>query len=68
MPDTVAPPRITPQVQAWIRDPASFVLPAGVLTNHVVMPDREVTFAYTNPDDRIQRKHRRGPQVVTRRE
>ncbi len=52
--------RIAPHVQGWIDDPASFALPEGVQTNHVVMPDHEVTFAFSNPDDRIQRKHRRG--------
>jgi FkbM family methyltransferase len=60
LPDSAAPNRIAPHVLRWIKDPASFVLPAGVLTNHVVLPDHEVTFAFTNPDDRIQRKHRRG--------
>jgi FkbM family methyltransferase len=60
LPDTLSPPRIAPHVLAWIKDPASLVLPDGVQTNHVVMPDHEVTFAFTNPNDRIQRKHRRG--------
>ena len=52
--------RIAPHVLGWINDPASFALPEGVQTREVVMPDHEVTFAFTNPDDRIQRKHRRG--------
>lgn len=54
------PGRIAPHVQGWIDDPASFSLPEGVQTNRVEMPDHVVTFAFSNPSDRIQRKHRRG--------
>ena len=52
--------RIAPHVQHWINDPASFVLPEGVQTRQVTLPDHEVIFAFSNPEDRIQRKHRRG--------
>ena len=52
--------RIAPHVQKWISDPASFALPEGVETRQVSLPDHEVIFAFSNPEDRIQRKHRRG--------